>query len=149
MKLFKQLLFLAVLMFTMPLSFAQIGDHTFETSIDEDQIYIIVQIQLRDSNQNLVGYIETDQITVLNFEELSLILDDMSTNPENTKIIIIDDKKYQIITGIGDSQYTSDTHVSLSGITDDGETLIYANYGGFPIRAGDLVYTVWTMVRPA
>jgi len=132
-----------------PLSFAQIADHTFETSIQEDQIYIIVQIQLRDSSENLVGYIETDQITVLNFEEISLILDDMSTNPKNTKIITIDDKKYQIITGIGDAQYTSDNTVSLSGITNDGETLIYANYGGFPIRAGDLVYTSWTMVRPA
>jgi len=136
-------------MFMPPLSFAQIADHTFETSIQEDQIYIIVQIQLRDSSENLVGYIETDQITVLNFEEISLILDDMSTNPKNTKIITIDDKKYQIITGIGDAQYTSDNTVSLSGITNDGETLIYANYGGFPIRAGDLVYTSWTMVRPA
>jgi len=136
-------------MFMPPLSFAQIADHTFETSIQEDQIYIIVQIQLRDSSENLVGYIETDQITVLNFEEISLILDDMSKNPKNTKIITIDDKKYQIITGIGDAQYTSDNTVSLSGITNDGETLIYANYGGFPIRAGDLVYTSWTMVRPA
>ena len=68
-------------MFIPPLSFAQITDHTFETSIEEDQIYIIVQIQLRDSNQNLVGYIETDRVTVLNFEELSQILDDMSANP--------------------------------------------------------------------
>ena len=136
-------------MFIPPLSFADPTDQTFETSIDENQLYVIVQIQIRDSNKNFVGYIETDRIIVLNFEELSLILDDMSTNPENTKIITIDDKKYQIITGIGDAQYTSDNTVSLSGITNDGETLIYANYGGFPIRAGDLVYTTWTMVRPA
>ena len=132
-----------------PLSFAQIADHTFETSIQEDQIYIIVQIQLRDSSENLVGYIETDQITVLNFEEISLILDDMSTNPENTKILTINDKKYQVITGVGNAEYVSDTTVSLSGITNDGESLVYANYGGFPIRAGDLVYTTWTMVSPA
>ena len=150
MKLLKPLLFLAVvLMFIPPLSFAQIADHTFETSIEEGQIYIIVQIQLRDSNQTLVGYIETDHITVINFEELSLILDDMSTNPENTKILIINDKKYQVITGVGNAEYVSDTTVSLSGITNNGETLLYANYGGFPIRAGDLVYTAWTMVRPA
>ena len=136
-------------MFIPPLSFAQIADHTFETSIEEGQIYIIVQIQLRDSNQTLVGYIETDHITVINFEELSLILDDMSTNPENTKILIINDKKYQVITGVGNAEYVSDTTVSLSGITNNGETLLYANYGGFPIRAGDLVYTAWTMVRPA
>jgi hypothetical protein len=81
MKLLKPLLFLAVvLMFIPPLSFAQIADHTFETSIEEGQIYIIVQIQLRDSNQTLVGYIDTDLITVLNFEEMSLILYDMSAH---------------------------------------------------------------------
>ena len=136
-------------MFIPPLSFAQIADHTFQTSIEEDQIYIIVQIQLRDSNENLVGYIETDQITVLNFEELSLILDDMSTNPENTEILTINDKKYQVITGVGNAEYTSDTTVSISGITNDGESLVYANYSGFPIRTGDLVFTTWTMVRPA
>ena len=147
--MFKLLLFLGVLMFTTPLSFAQIADHTFETSIDEDQIYIIVQIEIRDSNQNLVGYIETDRIIVLNFEELSLILDDMSTNPENTKTLTINDKKYEVITGVGNAQYTSDTTVSLSAITNDGESLVYANYSGFPIRTGDLVFTTWTMVRPA
>jgi hypothetical protein len=136
-------------MFIPPLSFAQIADHTFQTSIEEDQIYIIVQIEIRDSNENLVGYIETDQIRVLHFEELSLILDDMSTNPENTELMIINDKKYQVITGIGDAQYTSDTTVSLSGITNDGKSLVYANYGGFPIRTGDLVFTTWTMIRPA
>jgi hypothetical protein len=136
-------------MFIPPLSFAQIADHTFQTSIDEDQIYIIVQIQLRDSNENLVGYIETDQITVLHFEELSLILDDMSTNSENTKILTINDKKYQVITGVGNAEYTSDTTVSISGITNDGEPLVYANYSGFPIRTGDLVFKTWTMIRPA
>ena len=141
------MLFLAVLIFIPPLSFAQIEDHTFETSIEEDQIYIIAQIQIRDSNENLVGYIETDRITVL--DKFSGILDDMSANPKNTKIITIDEKKYQVITGIGDAEYVSDGFVSLSGITSDGETLVYANYGGFQIRAGDLVLTTWTMVRPA
>ena len=136
-------------MFIPPLSFAQIADHTFETSIEEGQIYIIVQIQLRDSNQTLVGYIETDHITVINFEELSLILDDMSTNPENTKTLTINDKKYEVITGVGNAEYVSDTTVSLSGITNDGESLVYANYSGFPVRSGDLVLTTWTMIRPA
>ena len=73
----------------------------------------------------------------------------MSTRPENTKILSINDKKYQVITGVGDAEYISDTTVSLSGITNDGETLVYANYGGFLVRSGDLVFTTWTMVRPA
>ena len=143
----KQLLFLAVLIFIPPLSFAELADHTFDTSIEEAQIYIIVQIEIRDSNENLVGYIETDRITVQNFEGLSIILDDMSKNPENTKMMNIDDKKYQVITGVGNANYASDTIVSISAITDDGQTIVYANYDGFPIRTGDIVITTWTMIR--
>ena len=143
----KQLLFLAVLIFIPPLSFAELADHTFDTSIEEGQIYIIVQIEIRDSNENLVGYIETDRITVQNFEGLSIILDDMSKNSENTKMMNIDDKKYQVITGVGNANYVSDTTVSISAITDDGQTIVYANYDGFPIRTGDIVITTWTMIR--
>ena len=143
----KQLLFLAVLIFIPPLSFAELADHTFDTSIEEAQIYIIVQIEIRDSNENLVGYIETDRITVQNFEGLSIILDDMSKNPENTKMMNIDDKKYQVITGVGNANYASDTIVSISAITDDGQTIVYANYDGFPIRTGDILITTWTMIR--
>ena len=147
--MFKQLLFLAVLFCIPPLSFADIKNQTFDTSIEENQLYIIAQIQIRDSNENLVGYIETDRIIVLHFEELSIILDDMSTNPKNTKILTIDNKSYEIITGVGNAQYTSETTVSVSGITNNGETLAFANYDGFVVREGDLVFTTWTIVRPA
>jgi len=136
-------------MFIPPLSFAQIADHTFETSIDEGQIYIIVQMQIRDSNENLVGYIETDRITVQSLDELSIILDDMSTNLENTKIITIGDKKYQVIVLEDDSKHPFDTFLSISHITNRGESIAYVNYDGFQIRAGDVVITTWTMVRPA
>ena len=136
-------------MFIPPLTFGQLADHNFETSIEEGQVYIIVQIQIRDSNQNLVGYIETDRITVQDLEQLSVILDDMSINSENTKILTVDDKKYEVITGVGNAEYISETVVSLSAITNDGKTIVYANYDGFPVREGDIVITTWTMIRPA
>jgi len=136
-------------MFTTPLSFAQITDHKFETSIEESQIYIIVQIQLRDSNENLVGYIETDRITVTNLSQLFDILDDMSANPDNTKTVFVDDKKYHVMTGVGDSKYAADTVASMSFVTNDGESVVFANHDGIPIRAGDSVISTWTMVRPA
>ena len=74
--MFKQLFLLTVLIFIPPLSFAELTDHNFETSIEEGGIYIIIQIQIRDSNENLVGYIETDRITVNDLEFLSVILDE-------------------------------------------------------------------------
>ena len=147
--MFKELLFLTLLIFIPPVSFAQLSEHTFESSIQDLQIYIIIQIQIRDSNDSLVGYIETHRITVTNLDKLSEILDDMSTNPDNTKIITIDDKKYQVITGVGDGKYTSDTMVSMSLITNDGESIVYANHDGIPIRIGDSIISTWTMIRPA
>ena len=72
-------------MFIPLTSFAQLSEHTFESSIDEGGVYVFIQIQIRDSDNSLVGYIETHRITVTNLEILSDILDDMSTNPENTK----------------------------------------------------------------
>ena len=147
--MFKQLLFLSVLIFIPPLSFAQIADHTFDTSIEEGQIYIIIQMQIRDSSGHLVGYIETDRITVQNLHGLSLILDDISVNLENTKIMIINDNKYQVIVVEDDTTHLFDTFLSISHIANDGESIAYVNYDGFYVRAGDSVLTTWTMVRPA
>jgi hypothetical protein len=131
------------------MSFAQLADHSFDTSIEEGGIYIIAQIQIRDPNQNLVGFIETDRVTVEDLENLSLILDDLSKNSEFTKIVIIDDVQYQVITGIGDAKFLSDELISRSAITNDGKSLAFVNYDGFPVKSGDLVITTWTMIRPA
>jgi len=145
----KFFIFLVILICVPPLSFAQLADHDFKTSIEENHIYIIVQIEIRDSNQNLVGYIETDRITIENFDELTVILDDMSTNSEITKIMTIGDTKYQVITGIGEAKFLSDKLVSRSAITNDGKSILYANYDGFSILADEFVITTWTMIRPA
>lgn len=147
--MFKQLLFLLVFIFFTPMSFAQLADHSFDTSIEEGGIYIIAQIQIRDPNQNLVGFIETDRVTVEDLEDLSLILDDLSKNSEFTKIVIIDDVQYQVITGVGDAKFLSDELLSRSAITNDGKSLAFVNYDGFPVKSGDLVITTWTMIRPA
>ena len=136
-------------MFVPSTSFAQLSEHTFESSIDEGGVYIIIQIQVRNSDNSLVGYIETDRITVTNLSQLFDILDDMSANPDNTKTVFVDDKKYQVVTGGGDAKYAADTVASMSFVTNDGESVVFANHDGIPIRAGDSVISTWTMVRPA
>jgi len=73
----------------------------------------------------------------------------MSTNSKNTKIITIDDKKYQVIVVEDDAKHLFDAFLSISHITNAGESIVYVNYDGFQIRAGDIVITTWTMVRPA
>ena len=73
----------------------------------------------------------------------------MSQNSENTKIVTIDDKKYEVITGLGNAKFDYDTVVSVSVITHDEQSIVFANYDGFVVREGDLVFTTWTIVRPA
>ena len=140
---------MALLVFVPSTSFAQLSEHTFESSINEGGVYIIIQIQVRNSDNSLVGYIETDRITVTNLSQLFDILDDMSANPDNTKTVFVDDKKYQVMTGVGDAKHAADTVASMSFVTNDGESVVFANHDGIPIRAGDSVISTWTMVRPA
>ncbi|MBT4326746.1 MAG: hypothetical protein HOD60_07535 [Candidatus Nitrosopelagicus sp.] len=147
--MFKEILFLALLVFVPSTSFAQLSEHTFESSIDEGGVYVFIQIQVRNSDNSLVGYIETDRITVTNLSQLFDILDDMSANPDNTKTVFVDDKKYHVMTGVGDAKYAADTVASMSFVTNDGESVVFANHDGIPIRAGDSVISTWTMVRPA
>ena len=49
-------------------------------------------------------------------------------------------KNIKIITGVGNAQYTSDTTVSLSGITNNGEIFSFMQIMmDFVVREGDLV----------
>ena len=106
--------------------------------MDDDDYYPPQSVQIRVSH--LKKELENDThcvfcTTVPNFD----------INQRST----IDDKKYQVITASGDAKYDSDSVISMSFITRDGETVVYANHDGIPVRTGDSTFFIWTIVRPA
>ena len=143
-KLFFLIIFLAFIV--TPTAFGQYRD--FDSSIDNEKIYMFVQVQVRDSNGNLAGYIETDRIFVVDFEKLSKNLDSIPKDSENRKTIVIDGKSLEIITGEGLKIHSSETVVSLTAISGESGVLAFANHDGYPVKVGDEALSTWTIIRP-
>lgn len=141
----KAFLFAIFLLIFIPVSaFGQYRD--FDESINDEKIYMFVQIEVRDSNGNLSAYIETDRVVITDFEKLSENLD--QTSDENKQVITVDGQKLEVITGAGIARHQSDTVVSLSAISGESGVVAFANHDGYPVKSGDEAKSTWTIVRP-
>ena len=135
-----------LIVFATPAAFGQYRD--FDDSINNEKIYMFVQIQVRDSGGNLVGYIETDRVVITDFEKLTESLDSIPQDSDKRKTMTIDDQEFEIIRGEGLVKHQSDTVVSLSAISGGSGVLAFANHDGYPVRAGDTALSTWTIIRP-
>jgi len=142
-------IFFFIILFVPSSSYSQLEEYNFETAIDIDKIYIFVQIQIRDPSSNLVGYIETDRIVIVDIETFTEVLDEAPDDPAKKRKLFIDGQEYEVITGIGETRPKSDTVVSLSTISNNGRVIAYANHDGYPVRDGDEAISTWTIIRPA
>ena len=137
------------MMLIPPLSFAQLEDYDFEYAIERDELYMFVQIQIRDSDGNLIGYIETDRVTIIDPVKFTDSLDKTPDDPKLKRNMFIGDQEYEIITGLGVVRHQSDTVVSISAISNDGMVIAYANHDSYPVKSGDVISSTWTIIRPA
>ena len=55
---------------------------------------VLLQIEVRDSNGNLVAYIETEGVAKISYLELNMYLDNQ--NQTHREFLIKDDKKYEL-----------------------------------------------------
>lgn len=109
---------------------------------------MFVQIQVRNPDGNLAGYIETDRVIITDFEKLTENLDNIPQDSDKRKTMTVDGREFEIITGEGLARHQSETVVSLSAISGESGVLAFANHDGYPVKAGDAALSTWTIVRP-
>ena len=136
MKLFV-ITMIALSAFAIPVAFA-------------DTLYIFVQIIHRDSDGNLISYLQSDKMTSVDLPSLDFLLDHESSIKQDP-IYEIDGKKLQVIT----RQFT-DTFDSQN-LYASTELLVNMNrievmsvqflHDGFRVTPGDTVTTVWSFSR--
>jgi hypothetical protein len=136
MKLFV-ITMIALSAFAIPVAFA-------------DTPYIFVQIIHRDSDGNLISYLQSDKMTSVDLPSLDFLLDHESSIKQDP-IYEIDGKKLQVIT----RQFT-DTFDSQN-LYASTELLVNMNsievmsvrflHDGFRVTPGDTVTTVWSFSR--
>lgn len=109
------------------------------------------QIIVRDSNQNLVAYLEVNKIEYVSLGALHKFLD--SELNDSDQIISKNGQDLQVIRRSID--YTADSDNVISDTTlnanFDGKlvTLVRPIHDGIPVRAGDTITILWTFVRAA
>ena len=112
---------------------------------------VLLQIEVRDSNGNLLAYLEVDQIIGISPLELNRFLDNQ--NQTSKEFFIKDDKKYESQQWeiIGDA-FTLKSAYSSTRLLDSYQneliTLLVMRHDSYQTQPGDTTRIFWTIIRP-
>jgi hypothetical protein len=123
----------------------------YQTDIDKG-LLIFVQTTIRNSDGQLVTYLESSKFTDLNLELLGPFLD-YEASRANDPIVTINGEEYQVIRRVQSKTFPSEDLVASTILSDtiDGKLTMLARFAhdGYPVSAGDTMESMWTFIRPA
>ena len=122
-----------------------------EPNVDKG-IFIFVQTTVRNSEGQLVTYLESSKFTDVNLQLLGPFLDSEARRG-NDPIVAIDGGEYQVIRRVQSKTFSSDDLVASTILSDtvDGKLVMLARFAhdGYPVTPGDTLESMWTFIRPA
>ena len=117
----------------------------------KDGLFIFVQTTIRNSDGQLVTYLESSKFTDLNLEKLGPFLD-FEVSRGNDPIITIDGTEYQVIRRVQSKTFASEDLVASTILSDnqEGKLTMLARFAhdGYPVTQGDTLESMWTFIRP-
>ncbi len=123
----------------------------YQTDI-KDGLFIFVQTTVRNSDGQLITYLESSKFTDLNLELLGSFLD-YEASRGNDPIVTINGEEYQVIRRVQSKTFPSDDLVASTILSDtvDGKLSMLARFAhdGYPVSPGDTLESMWTFIRPA
>jgi len=122
----------------------------YQTDIDKG-LFIFVQSTIRNSDGQLVTYLESSKFTNLNLELLGPFLD-FETARANDPTVTINEKEYQVIRRVQSKTFPRDDLVASTILSEtiDGKLTMLARFAhdGYPVSQGDTLESMWTFIRP-
>ena len=127
-------------------SFAQYTEVDSNTKVPE----VMLQFVIRDSDGNLLTYIEAKQIIVIYPLELNEFLD----KQEPKKFFIKDGKAFEIIQWQGRTENFNKQHAYsqfnlYSTLQGEPQTILVVRHNSYQSQPGDTIAVYWTIIRPA
>ena len=123
----------------------------YQTDIDKG-LLIFVQTTIRNSDGQLVTYLESSKFTDLNLELIGPFLD-FEASRGNDPIVTINEKEYQVIRRVQSKTFPMEDLVASTILSDtiDGKLTMLARFAhdGYPVSQGDTLESMWTFIRPA
>ena len=115
-----------------------------------DTPYILVQIIHKDSDGNLISYLQSDKMNSIDLSALNFLLDHESSLKQDP-IYENDGKKLQVITRQSTTTFDSEDLLASSELLVDVNNIevmsVRFTYDGLRITSGDTVTTVWSFAR--
>ena len=121
----------------------------YQTELGDD-IFILVQTVVRNSDGSLIAYLESTKFTDLNLSSLESFLD-FETSRGNDPTITIGENEFQVIRRVQSQSFDSE-ELSASTILFDNvgeKPLVLARFthDGYSVVPGDTMESIWTFVR--
>jgi hypothetical protein len=127
-----------------------VQSHAVQTDIEKG-LFIFVQTTVRDSDGQLVAYLESSKFTDLNLELLGPFLD-FEASRGSDPVVTINGEEYQVIRRVQSKTFASEDLVASTILSDniDGKLVMLARFAhdGYPVSSGDTLESMWTFVRP-
>jgi hypothetical protein len=121
----------------------------YQTELGDD-IFILVQSIVRNSDGLLMVYLESTKFSDLNLSSLESFLD-FETSRGNDPIITIDETQFQVIRRVQSQSFNSEGLVPSTVLLDnvDEKPLVLARFAhdGYSVVPGDTIESIWTFVR--
>lgn len=118
----------------------------------DDTLFIFVQIIVRNSDGQLVTYLESYRIAIENLGALHEFLDS-ETKAGKDPVIDVGGQPFQLIKRLKTITFESDNVFATTSLSDsrDGSIVLLAHFDhdGFPVVKGDELTMIWTIIRPA
>jgi len=113
---------------------------------------VMLQLEVRDSNGNLVSYVESEQIIGFRYLELNSFFDNL--NQTHKEFFIKDDKKYEILQwetsrDTFPARLAYSVHSILDIYQNEFIKLLVMRIDAYQTQPGDTLRTFWTVIRPA
>jgi len=138
-----------VLVLLMAISFTSFSYAQTQTSL-ETGIFISVQSELRNSDGQLITFLESSKFTYLNLSSIHDFLD-FEASLGSDPVVSIDGKNYQVIQRTRIITFDSDSVMGSTNLSDNlnGAEILLARFthDGLVVVPGDSLKSTWTFVR--
>jgi hypothetical protein len=119
--------------------------------INNNAIFIFVQTTVRNSDGQLVIYLESTKFTDVKLSALESFLD-FEASRGNDPIITIDNNRYQVIQRLQSQTFDSEDLVASTILSDNvnNNPILLARFAhdGYVVIPGDTLESMWTFIRP-
>lgn len=138
-----------ILSLLLSIAFVSLIGNSYAQSDQIKSTFIFVQTVVRNSDGQMVAYLEANKVFVPNFDLLNLYLD---TQPIQQTVVNAG-ISYDIIHlefPEKISEYAVKSKTAFGIVTGDQQLMIaYSDHDGYPVASGDTITSIWTVIRPS